>query len=234
ISGRRSLGWSNWQRSEDYYVEGMFIWLDVDTKIREMSGEARSLDDFARAFYGINNGSFVPSFYTFADVVAALNKVQPFDWAPFLRSRLDGHGTGAPLDGLARAGWKLVYKDTPSEFTKAGEERNKAADFSYSLGLSVKQDGAIAGVTWDGVAFRAGLAGNSSIVAVNNRAYKGEVLKAAVKAAKTGKAPIELLVKQGSNFRTISLDYHGGLRYPHLERIAGSRDRLGTILKALK
>ncbi len=234
INGRRALGWSNWQRSEDYYVEGMFIWLDVDTKIREMSGEARSLDDFARAFYGIDNGSFVPAFYTFADVVAALNKVQPFDWAPFLRSRLDGHASGAPLDGLARAGWKLVYKDTPSDFSKASDERNKATDFSYSLGFAVKQDGGVAAVQWDGVAFRAGLAGNSSIVAVNNRAYKGEVLKAAVKAAKAGTAPIELLVKQGSNYRTISLDYHGGLRYPHLERIAGSRDRLGTILKALK
>ncbi len=87
---------------------------------------------------------------------------------------------------------------------------------------------------WDSVAFRAGLAANSSIVAVNNRAYKGEVLKAAVKAAKDGKAPIVLLVKQGSNYRTISLDYHGGLRYPHLERIAGSKDRLATILKPLK
>jgi predicted metalloprotease with PDZ domain len=234
INGRRALGWGNWQRSEDYYVEGMFIWLDVDTKIREMSGDTRSLDDFARAFYGINNGSFVPAFYTFADVVMALNKVQPFDWAPFLRSRLDGHGAGAPLDGLARAGWKLVYKETPSDATKASEERNKAADFSYSLGMSVKADGGIAGITWDGVAFRAGLAGNSSIVAVNNRAYKSEVLKAAVKAAKDGKAPIDLLVKQGSNYRTISLDYRGGLRYPHLERIAGTKDRLGTILKAVK
>jgi predicted metalloprotease with PDZ domain len=234
INGRRPLGWSNWQRSEDYYVEGMFIWLDVDTKIREMSGDARSLDDFARAFYGIDNGSFVPAFYTFADVVAALNRVQPFDWAPFLRSRLDGHASGAPLDGLARAGWKLVYKDTPSDFSKASDERNKVTDFSYSLGFAVKQDGGVAAVQWDGVAFRAGLAGNSSIVAVNNRAYKGEVLKAAVKAAKTGTAPIELLVKQGSNYRTISLDYHGGLRYPHLEPIAGSRDRLSEILKALK
>lgn len=234
ISGRRALGWSNWQRSEDYYVEGMFIWLDVDTRIREMSRDARSLDDFARAFYGINNGSFVPAFYTFSDVVAALNKVQPFDWTPFLRSRLDGHASGAPLDGLARAGWKLVYTDTPTDFSKASEERNKVSDFSYSLGFAVKQDGAVASVRWDGVAFRAGLASNSTIVAVDNRAYKGEVLKAAVKAAKEGQAPIELLVKQGANYRTIALDYHGGLRYPRLERIAGSKDRLASILQALK
>ena len=213
----------------------MFVWLDVDTKIREMSGEARSLDDFARAFYGINNGSFVPAFYTFADVVDALHKVQPFDWAPVLRSRLDGHGSGAPLDGLARAGWKLVYNDTPSDYSKSADEQRKSTDFSYSLGMAVKADGGVAAVQWDGVAFRAGLAGNSTIVAVNNRAYKGDVLKAAVKAAvKNSKAPIELLVKQGANYRTIALDYHGGLRYPHLERIAGTKDRLATILKPLK
>lgn len=234
INGRRPLGWSNWQRGEDYYVEGMFIWLDVDTKIREMSGDTRSLDDFARAFYGIDNGSFMPVFYTFDDVAAALNKVQPFDWAPFLRTRLDGHAGGAPLDGLARAGWKLVYTDTPSEFSKSSDEQRKSTDFSYSLGFALKQDGAVAAVQWDGVAFRAGLAGNSTIVAINNRAYKGEVLKAAVKAAKDSKTPIELLVKQGATYRSISLDYHGGLRYPHLERIAGSKDRLAAILQALK
>ncbi|WLI87894.1 peptidase M61 [Massilia sp. R2A-15] len=234
INGRRPLGWRNWQRAEDYYVEGMFVWLDVDTKIREMSGEKHSLDDFARAFYSINDGSFLPAFYTFDDVVAALNKVQPFDWAPFLRARLDGHASGAPLDGLARAGWKLVYSDKPSDYSKSADEQSKTTSFAYSLGMTVKADGGVAAVNWDSVAFRAGLAANSTIVAVNNRAYKGEVLKAAVKAAKDGKDPIVLLVKQGTNYRTISLDYHGGLRYPHLERIAGSKDRLTAILKPLK
>lgn len=234
INGRRPLGWRNWQRAEDYYVEGMFVWLDVDTKIREMSNDKHSLDDFARAFYSINDGSMLPAFYTFDDVVAALNKVQPFDWAPFLRTRLDGHAAGAPLDGLARAGWKLVYSDKPSDFSKTADEQSKATSFAYSLGMTVKADGGVAAVNWDSVAFRAGLAPNSTIAAVNNRAYKGEVLKAAIKAAKDSKDPIVLLVKQGANYRTISLDYHGGLRYPHLERIAGSKDRLGAILKPLK
>ncbi|MFZ3287226.1 MAG: peptidase M61 [Telluria sp.] len=234
VAGRRALGWSSWQRSEDYYSEGMLVWLDVDTKMRELSGEKHSLDDFARAFYGINNGSFVPAYYNFEDVVAALNGVQAFDWAPFLRARLDGHGPGAPLDGLARAGWKLVYTDTPTDFVKSAEERAKASDLSYSLGFTVKHDGTVTAVQWDGVAFQAGLSGNSTIVAVNSRAYKPELLKAAVKAAKDGKAPIELLVRKGPTYRTIALDYHGGLRYPRLERIAGSKDRLETILQALK
>lgn len=234
IAGRRALAWSNWQRSEDYYSEGALIWLDVDTKIRELSGDKRSLDNFARAFYGIDNGSMLPAFYTFEDVVAALDKVQKFDWAPFLRSRVEGHGPGAPLDGLKRAGWKLVYTDTPTDTIKAAEERSKSADFSYSLGFSVRADGGVSNMVWDGVGFRAGLAGNTTIVAVNNRAYKAEVLKAAVKAAKGGKAPIELLVRKGNNLRTISLDYHDGLRYPRLERIPGTPDRLDAIYKALK
>ncbi|QNA89989.1 M61 family metallopeptidase [Massilia sp. Dwa41.01b] len=234
IAGRRALAWSNWQRSEDYYSEGALIWLDVDTRIRELSGDKRSLDDFARAFYGIDKGSMLPAFYTFEDVVAALNKVQKFDWAPFLRSRVEGHGPGAPLDGLARAGWKLVYTDTPTDTIKAAEERSKSADFSYSLGFSVRADGGISNVVWDGVGFRAGLAGNATIVAVNSKVYKPEVLKAAVKAAKGGKAPIELLVKKGNTLRTIALDYHDGLRYPRLERIPGTPDRLEAIYKALK
>lgn len=232
INGRRPIGWGNWQRSEDYYTEGMLIWLDVDTRIREMSGDKRSLEDFARAFFGVENGRVDALYYSFDDVVAALNKIQKFDWTPFLRSRLDGHGPGAPLDGLARAGWKLVYADTPSDAGRAAEERSKTADFTYSLGFSVRQDGGVTGVIWDGVGFRAGLAANTTIVAVNNRVYKGEVLKAAVRDAKAGKGPIELLVKKGNNLRTISLDYKDGLRYPRLERIAGTRDRLEALFKA--
>lgn len=233
LNARRPLGWANWQRSEDYYSESQLIWLDVDTRIREMSGDKRSLNDFARAFYGVKDGSFLPEFYTFEDLVAALNKVQPYDWATFLRSKLDGHGPGAPLDGLARAGWKLVYTDTPTDLIKSADERTKATDLSYSLGFSVTADGGIRNVIWDGVGFRAGLAANSTIVAVNNRSYKADLLKKAIKEAKDGK-PIELLVKKGNVLRTVSLDYRGGLRYPRLERIPGTKDRLDGIYSALK
>ena len=234
VQARRSLAWGNWQRSEDYYVEGMLIWLDVDTRIRDLSNGKRSLDDVARAFFGVADGSIGPLHYSFEDVVTALTAVQPYDWAGYLRARLDGHGPGAPLDGVTRAGWKLSYSDTPSEWIKAAEERAKSTDFSYSLGMNVKLDGVVEGVQWDGVAFRAGLAGGTTIVAVNQRAYKPEVLKAALKAAQGSKAPVELLVRKGTTFRTIALDYHNGLRYPRLERIAGTPDRLEAILRPLK
>jgi hypothetical protein len=150
MNARRPLGWANWQRSEDYYSEGQLIWLDVDTLIREKSGDKKSLDDFARTFYSVNDGSFLPAFYTFDDVVAALNKVLPYDWASFLRSRVDGHGPGAPLDGLARAGWKLVYTDTPTDYIKGADDRNKVTDLSYSVGFTVSAEGNVRNLIWDG------------------------------------------------------------------------------------
>ena len=237
INARRPQGWSSWQRDEDYYMEGALVWLDVDTLIRELSRERRSLDDFARAFFGVNDGSTTPLPYTFEDVVAALNKVQPYDWATFLRSRVDGHGPGAPLDGLARAGWKLVYRDTPTAFLKADEERGKSTDLTYSLGVVIDKDGKLGRLLWDGPAFKAGLSGNTTLLAVNGTAYTPKLLKAAITAARDGKngsAPINLLVKKGKQFQTVALDYHGGLKYPQLERIPGTTDRLGAILQPLK
>ncbi|MTW02907.1 peptidase M61 [Duganella ginsengisoli] len=233
INGRRPQGWTSWQRSEDYYNEGALIWLDADTKIRELSGDTKSLDNFARHFFGVDNGSYTASHYTFDDVVKALNAVQPYDWATFLRTRVETVGP-APLDGLARAGWKLVYTDTPTPYLKGVEERSKSADFQYSLGFSVSSEGKIEALQWEGVGFQAGLGGSTTIMAVNGTTYKADVLRTAVTAAKTSGKPIELLVKKGSKIRTVMLDYHGGLKYPRLERIEGTPDRLQAILAPLK
>ncbi|QBE64931.1 M61 family metallopeptidase [Pseudoduganella lutea] len=233
ISQRRPQVWPNWQRSEDYYSEGALIWLDVDTKIRELSGDKRSLDDFARVFFGVDNGVIQAKHYTFDDVVKALNGVQAFDWAPFLKKRVEETGP-APLDGLARAGWKLVYADKPTDFLKGVEDVSKTANFQYSLGFSVGSDGKIVAIVWDGPGFKAGLSGNTTLVAVNGRAYKPELLRAAVTAATKDSKPIDLLVKRGNDYRTVSLDYHGGLKYPRLERIEGTPDRLQAILQPRK
>jgi predicted metalloprotease with PDZ domain len=231
VGGRRGVrDWANWQRSYDYYNEAVLIWLDADTLIREKSGGQRSLDDFARSFFGLRDGELGPLTYSFEDIVKALNEVQSHDWARFLRDRLDSTAAPAPLDGLARAGWKLGYSETPSENLKADESEGKHNDFSYSLGVRVDHEGKLVDVLWDSPAFRAGLSPAMSVVAVNWRAYKGDVLKDAIAANKDGRTPIELLLREGDNFRTVRIDYRGGLRYPVLERVAGAEDRLATLL----
>ena len=83
---------------------------------------------------------------------------------------------------------------------------------------------------WNGPAFQAGIAPTSTLVAVNGREFKPERLKEAIVAAKGGSTPIELLIKYGEEYKTVRLAYHDGLKYPHLERIAGTPDRLNAIL----
>ncbi len=230
ISQRQPKGWLSWQRDEDYYSEGQLIWLDVDTLIRERTNGRKSLDDFARAFFGVEDGDYTPAPYTFEDVVRTLNGVVPYDWADFLRTRLDGHGPGAPLDGLARGGYRLVYAETPSDWQKTLYGEYKRNDFTYSLGIQTGEGNVIRSVQWNSPAFQAGLATGMEIVAVNGRAASPSAISEAITAAKDPNTAVELILKDADRYRTVRIDYHDGLRYPRLERIAGAPDRLGDIL----
>ncbi|HET6914003.1 MAG TPA: peptidase M61 [Rhodanobacteraceae bacterium] len=230
IAQRAPLPYRNYQMSEDYYSAGQLIWLAVDSKIRSLTNDKKSLDDFASAFFGVHNGSFVTDTYTFDDIVAALNGVAKYDWATFLRSRLDAHQP--PMDGIAASGWKLVYTDKPSDYEKSLEKNRKFADFTYSLGLTLSaKDGGIGDVRWNSPAFKAGISPGAELVAVNGHAFKPEVLKDAITAAKSDNKPIELLIKHQDEYKMVPVDYHGGLRYPHLERASGP-DYLSQIIKA--
>jgi len=229
IQARRSLPWDSWQRSEEYYREGQLIWLEIDTLIRERSNGARSLDDFAKAFFGINDGDWGQVPYRFEDIVATLNRIEPYDWSSYLRKRLDEVGQPAFLDGLTRGGYRLVYTEEPHAVQKANETRNRVSNMMYSIGAVFDSAGRMTEVQWDGPVFKAGLTTGTQVIAVNNLAFDADRLKAAVKASKAG-APVEFLIRQGDLFRTVRLEYSGGLRYPRLERIAGTPARLDDIL----
>ena len=229
LSMRRPQPWRSWQRSEDYYVEGELIWLDADTLIRQKTGGKKSMDDFARAFFGVNDGSVVTLTYTFGDIVRTLNSVLPYDWANFLITRLDGNGP-APLDGISRGGYRLVYTDKESDFQKSSEKTRKTTDLLFSLGVIIDKSGALTEVMWDGPAFNAGATVGATIVAINGTAYDGDLLKDTITDAKTSGAPIQLLLKRGDRYETIAINYRGGLRYPHLERVPNTPALLDALL----
>ncbi|MDB6114057.1 MAG: peptidase domain protein [Lacunisphaera sp.] len=218
VAARRPKGWVSWQRAEDYYSEGLLLWLDADSLIRELSRGKRSLDDFARAFFGVNDRDWGQLTYTFDDVVKTLDGVQPHDWATFLHERVDKISEHAPLEGFTRGGYRLVYTDTATDWFKSNEKKRKITDLSYSGGLTLGAEGAILGVAWDSPAFNAGLTVGTKIIALSNRAFDADQFKAAIKAKK----PLNLLVRTGDIFRTVELNYHDGLRYPRLEKIPGS------------
>lgn len=228
IAERMPLAWRSWQRSEDYYGEGALIWLEVDTLIRERTNDRRSLDDFARDFFGGEDGDWSVRPYEFDDVVAALNRVTPYDWATFLRDRVETVTPEAPLDWIARGGYRLVYTAEPST-AQRGRQGGGGGSFTYSLGMSIGGGGTVYDVAWDGPAFNQGIIVGTEIVAVDGEVYSADAMRRAVTAA-ARTDPIRLIVKNGSRVRTIEIDYHGGLRYPHLERVPGTRDRLRAIL----
>ena len=228
-----SREWANWRRSLDYYPEGQLIWLEVDSIIRQQTQGQRSLNDFCRRFHGGESGppKVVP--YTFDDVVRTLNDVAPFDWAKLLRERVNAVSTHAPLGGIERGGWKLVYDERPNVFEHEIEKLSKSANFSYSLGFSVDKNGKIADVIVGSPAYQAGVGPGMILVAVNERKWSPKILHDAVKAAKAGSQPIELLVENRQFFKTYSVAYHEGDKNPHLERVPDRPDILGDILKPL-
>jgi predicted metalloprotease with PDZ domain len=242
VSHRTAVSWVSWQRSEDYYTEGMLIWLDADTKIRELTDGKKSLDDFCKRFLGVYNGSFITDQYDFEDIVNNLNAVAPYDWRTFLRQRVYDLHPQVPMGGFTQGGWKLVYTDKPVEWIQ--KSRRGAGNFSTSLGLSVgggrrgerdrETPGTISNVVWDSPAFKAGITPDMQLVAVNGTAYTAKVLSDAILATEKDKQPLQLEVRSGDLYKTITLPYFDGLRVPTLERIPGTPDRLDDILAPSK
>ncbi len=224
--------YADFRRGADYYNESTLIWLEADVLIRRLSGGKKSLDDFCQVFH-TGGPARMPALkpYSFEDVAAALNQVQPYDWAEFLTTRIKKVAPNAPLEGISGGGWKLTYGDERSAFWKAGEEYDEYADFTHSIGISVKKDGTIQDVRVTSKAFAAGVPPATKLIAVNGRQYTVEVLQDALNAAKSSPEPIELLVKNGEFYKTHRVDYHDGQQYPRLERVAAKPDVLSEILR---
>ena len=234
VANRAPQAWRSWQRSEDYYSEGLLIWTDVDRIIRTESHGKKSIDDFARAFFGMRNRDYGELTYTFEDVARTLNAVQPYDWEGYLRAKVLDVAASPPLEGLTKGGYSLVFTEEPTAWIKLGEKEGKNNDLAYSGGFVVGNDGKITSVLWEGAAFNAGMTVGSELLAVNGRKFDGDGLKAAITAAKSTKAPVKLLVKSGEVYRTLDLDWHGGLRYPRLEKVGKGHGTLDALLAPRK
>lgn len=233
ITPRAPKGWLSFQRSEDYYNEGLLVWLEADAIIRRESKGQRSLDDFARRFFGTGDGDWGVKPYDFNSLVAALNEVQPYDWAGHLGRRLTEKAEGAPLQGLELSGWKLVYTDKPT--AAFSDATRRTLNLSFSGGLVIGSAGKIEQVIWNSAAFNAGLAVGDSVVAVNDQPYTDDAMKAAVTAAKDGTGPIRLLVKTDDRVRGVDLAWNGGLRFPRLQRVGtAAPNGLEQLLTARK
>jgi predicted metalloprotease with PDZ domain len=223
----------SWRRSVDYYPEGFLIWLEVDTVIRQQTKGQKSMNDFCLIFHGGGNTPPKVVTYTFDDVVNTLNQVTPYDWKKFLRDRLDTYGPGAPLGGITNSGWKLVYDENQSAYTKDMEMVRKAVDARFSIGLALDDKGGVHDVITDSPAGKAGIAPGTTLVAVNGRKFNPDILRDALKGAKGNGPNLELLVMNGDYYKTFTLNYHDGEKYVHLVRDETKPDILSDIIKPI-
>ena len=223
---RRPKPWPSLARGTDYYSEGALVWLEADQLIRAGTGGRKSIDDFARAFFGMRDGDWGEITFELKDVAATLNTVYPHDWTAFLDKRLNQPGQPAPLGGIEKGGYRLIWKDEPNPYDKARMASGKNLSLAYSLGITLDKDGKVTSTEWDSPAFNAGIVSGAKIVAVGGTAYDADGLKKAITAAKGG-SRIDLLVQRGDRFETVSIAYTDGLRWPWLERTAAGKAATG-------
>jgi len=222
-------GWSGWRRGSDYYQEGELVWLEVASLIHQQSGGKKSIEDFLQLFYGgANNGPEVKP-YTFDELVALLNQVTPYDWAGLLHERLESTSAEAPLGGIVGSGWQLRFAEEPM---RGGRASGRARPFVYSLGLSLSADGTVSDSLVGGVAYKAGITSGMKILGVNGRLYKSEFLDDAIDAARKNSSRIDLLVAQDEYYRSYTIDYHEGAKFPRLVRDESKPDYLGELTRA--
>ncbi len=228
--------YDNWRRATDYYDEGELLWMEVDCTLRAKSNGAKSINDFVAAFHGLggNTGPKVVP-YSFDDIATALNGIVPNDWAAFLRTRLDSNDLHVPeTTGLEQlSGYKLVYSDRPNYWSQLTESEAGGLNARFSLGLAVDDSGKIGDVIVDSPAYKAGLAPGFTLVAVNGRAFTPALLRAALQAGKGSGPALDLIVANTGYYKVLHIDYHGGERYPDLERVANTPARLDDILKPM-
>ena len=232
---RAPLPYRSWQMSEEYYSGGQMMWLAADAKLRELSHGKKSLDDFAQAFFGMDDGSFVTRTYDFDEIASTLDSVVHYDWAKWLTAH--ARSLNPPLlEGLEGSGWKLVYTDEPSDYERDYNNRRQPArhiyNFAWSIGLTLADDASINDVRWEGPAFKAGISTGETLLAVNGQDYSRERLQQAITEAKDSQEPIRLTFKFQGGIHEVALDYHEGLKYPHLQRVQGTPDYLSQIIAA--
>jgi len=225
--------WSNWRRGVDFYDEGVLLWLEVNSIISRQTHGKKSLDDFCRLFYGGPNDGPQLKTYTFQDLVEALNKIAPYDWADFFHKRLDSTSAEAPLGGIEGSGWKVIYTSVEPDIVQNSEEIHGNINESYSIGLLLSDDGTVEDSIVTKPAYQAGISPGMKVIAVNGRQFTPQVLRLALKAGTTSSEPLRLLVLNDDYYKTCTIDYHGGEMFPHLIREAGQADLLDQMLKPL-
>lgn len=223
-----SADWGWLRRSQDYYTEGAFIWLEVDARLRRLTDGDKSLDDFCAIFFTRGDPSAHAVPFDRAEVIGVLESLVSYDWAALFAERVDGAPGDDLPEGLELSGWTLGYTDERSLIVKTSEKLREYTRLYDSIGLAVMKNGKTGAIVPGGPADRAGLVKGLEILGVNGRRFTSDRLLDAVRDTPESGA-IELLVDRSGHLETTTIVYDAGLRYVSLERSEGAPDLLAEI-----
>jgi predicted metalloprotease with PDZ domain len=222
--------WSSSRRDLDYYEASEFLWLNVDSELRRRSGGQVTLDDFVRRFYAGPGGAGALKPYVEQDIYAGLNALVAADWRALIHRHLDSLGPEVLLEALRGSGWQLSYSAQKNSYLETQQRRRKDTDRQASLGLRLDEKAVVVETIEGGAAARAGIGPGMQLVAVNGRKFSAEALDAALVAAQASRQPLELLLESGDYYRSVSVPYFDGPRWPHLTRIETQPDLLTPVV----
>jgi predicted metalloprotease with PDZ domain len=227
--------WNELRREQDFYYEGMLVWLEVDTLIRERSGGKSSLDDFCRRFFKSTTGGERVVPFELSEIVGILNDLAEYDWATYFARRVSAPLEALPLEFVPRLGYRLAYAAKPSAYLERQQEGPRGSGFVTardSLGLVFSNEGRVTNVIPGLAGDTAGLAPGVQVAGVNGHKFSRQRLHDAL-AASVATKKVELLLVEADRFRTLTIDYDGGPKYVELVRDDQRPDVLADILKPL-
>jgi len=232
-----SPNWNGLRRDQDYYFEGMLLWLEADAIIRDRSKGKKSLDDFCRKFLGAASSTAKVVPYELPEIVKILSELADFDWEPFLEKRVSQPLETLPLDVVGRCGYRIQYSNRPpgeqmGRQSRGGGFAGGGVAAQDSIGLTFSGDGTIIDLVRGMPGDRAGFGPGMKVIGVNNKTFSRQRMLDALADSVT-RHKIEFLLIEGEDFRTLVLDYSGGPRYLELVRDPSKPDILAEILKPL-
>lgn len=241
LNRAHSQSWEQLRRGQDYYDEGLVVWLEADALIREKTGGRKSLDDFCKKFFATGRDEtnskvaerpdVLP--YELPEVVTALKELADEDWDKFFADRINKPRDVLGLEFLTNTlGYRLQFSAKPSDYASEREKERKQVGATASIGLIAAEDGKINTVVPGSPADKAALAGGMIITGVNGRKFSGQRLRDGIADSVTARK-IDLLILDGETFRTVALDYGDGPKYLELTRTPDHPDTLAAILKPL-
>lgn len=223
---RPSPNWTDLRRDQDFYFEGMLLWMECDAIIRDLSQGKKTLDDFCRIFFASVPGKKTVAGYTYEDVIAALRQTQEYDWESLFIRRVKSPMESLPLDYLQKLGYCIEYSSKPP---KGVAKASAIAEDSLGLRLAGNR---IQSVIGDMPGDKVGLASGMRILEVNGEKYSVDAMQRALETS-TGKKSVALKIQNGDREINVSLPYEDGVRFMQLKRMDDRPDVFMQIYKPL-